>query len=390
MNLTKHLALGLVIRFATIVYGQWHDRNFHVPFTDVDYKVFTDAARYVTEGGSPYERHTYRYPPILAWLLVPNIFFHPAWGKFLFSVIDIIAGGLVHVLVKSQGYSESISLRCSFFWIYNPLSVIIATRGNSDSIIGCIVLLSVFYLFKNKPALTGVFLALAIHIRLYPIIFSLPIYLSIPNDNPIKEVKFHKKLFRLLYPNTDRLILVASCISTLLVATSFCYYLYGWDYLQESIFYHLTRKDTRHNFSVFFYLLYLKPDQPPGLIFVPQLVLLLVFSFSFGNKSSICFCLFLQTFTIVSYNPVLTSQYFIWYLSLLPPNLPRFKLTLRQAAFLTSLWLFAQLAWLVPAYLLEFRGKNTFLYIWFQGIGFFCANLAVLVRLIKGYSVKPD
>ena len=43
------LVIGLLLRGLLTIYGLWQDSVMAVKYTDVDYFVFTDAARFVTE-----------------------------------------------------------------------------------------------------------------------------------------------------------------------------------------------------------------------------------------------------------------------------------------------------------------------------------------------------
>ena len=54
------------------------------------------------------------------------------------------------------------------------------------------------------------------------------------------------------------------------------------------------------------------------------------------------FLLLFQTFVFVAYNKVCTSQYFLWYLSLLPLVLPTLQLSKYDAITSLALWGFTQ------------------------------------------------
>jgi len=386
-----HLGIGLTARLLLICYAEIQDKVSEVQYTDIDYKVFTDAARHVLKSESPYDRYTYRYTPLIAYMLTPNVFFHPAWGKFLFSILDVIVAVLIKRIVSLQYPKASVSLceKCALFWLYNPLAIVISTRGNGDSLAAVLVILSILFLKKENYFLAGAIHGLAIHTRLYPIAFSLAMYSSIPSQFDCGKNSF-SKLINLFIPNFKRLQLVLGCVVMLTCLTLLFYKLYGFTYLDESILFHLRRRDIRHNFSVYFYQQYLSYFISSNvyqrvLTIAPQLILLFNFSLLYGSSRHLLFCLLCQAIVLVAYNSVLTCQYFIWFLSLLPLCLPDLKIGRQQCATLAFLWFAAQLAWLLPAYWLEFKGRNTFMYIWLQGIAFFCANMAVLARLIRSY-----
>jgi phosphatidylinositol glycan class M len=43
------LVVSLILRILLILYSEWHDAHSIVKYTDVDYLVFSDAARFVQQ-----------------------------------------------------------------------------------------------------------------------------------------------------------------------------------------------------------------------------------------------------------------------------------------------------------------------------------------------------
>jgi len=381
VGIKPYLYAGLVLRCALIIFGDYQDRNSaEVKFTDVDYRVFTDASRHVLYGSSPYDRHTYRYTPILAWMLVPNLLITPLFGKLLFVGCDLLVSFLIYYYLSTDGYSENVAVKCSWIWLFNPLVMAVSARGNADSMVVVLVILTLLLYRERIFLLTGISLGLAIHFKIFPIIFSLPMYLALTDYSGIRG---------LFHINKARLRLVIGTVGTLVFLTALCYTLYGMSFVDEAYLHHITRRDTRHNFSVYFYMLYLTvevDDIGLNLItFLPQVILLCALSKKFANISDMPMCVLCQTFVFVVYNKVCTSQYFIWYLAPLALIIPKLQLSKTEALVLVLFWSFTQGSWLLPAYFLEFKGHNTFLFIWIESMTFFCANVGIMSKCVRKY-----
>jgi hypothetical protein len=192
---TKHFLYGLLLRLILlIVLPALMDDGLLLPgvrYTDIDYDVFTDAATKISEGDSPYRRHTYRYTPFLAALLsLPmgsgqqrlvassssfweGVFSTKYFGKILFCIADAICGYIILTLrarsrrrmhqQQQQSNNNTIHPQnkkrkeCNYWifgtfiwqyfnnlspefidalwWLYNPLPINICTRGSAEALV---------------------------------------------------------------------------------------------------------------------------------------------------------------------------------------------------------------------------------------------------------------
>ncbi|MFH4984829.1 hypothetical protein AB6A40_011538 [Gnathostoma spinigerum] len=116
--------------------------------------------------------------------------------------------------------------------------------------------------------------------------------------------------------------LIQISLTSFFVCVGLYFQLYGWQFIEESLLYHISRSDTRHNFSPYFYALYLAADDGRSVFilklgaFIPQIIL--IFWLSIRYHRDLPFCWLITTFSFVVFNKVITSQYFIWFMCLIP------------------------------------------------------------------------
>lgn len=177
---------AIALRVLLLVYGIYQDSFSPVKYTDIDYYVFTDAARYVARGRTPYQRDTYRYTPLLAWLLYPTSWngwwFH--FGKALFAAGDVASGWLIYLILQSsQKLSSERALRFASIWLLNPMVAQISTRGSSEGLLTVIVVTLLWAVLGKRIKVAGFLLGFGVHFKIYPFIYAASAFLWLHSTN---------------------------------------------------------------------------------------------------------------------------------------------------------------------------------------------------------------
>ena len=417
----RRYKVSLTLRYLIIIITEYLYYNYGVLYTDIDYHVFSDGAKHVAKLESPYERETYRYTPLLAVLMIPNVKIWYPIGKFLLSTIDVGVGYLIEKLLKEQQtqskeeitFNEVLKAEndeafynyASLFYLYNPLTIVICTRGSADCIITFLVLLSLIYLEKKKYILSAIIYGFAVHFKIYPIIYAPSIFLYLLYKEFVKNkqkefppIPFFERLFFKVISTIKMLfsfIFTKIAISYIIISSSvffvflgIFYKLIGYKFLYEYLLYHLIRKDHRHNYSIFYYTIYLTYDNPFSkylslVTFLPQMLLILTVTIFLYRDINLC--LIVLTMIFVHFNKVITAQYFIWYLSLIPLIVHRnllFNVKKCKALIMFSIWMFFELIWNTYSHLLEYEGKNYFMSMWVVNICFFLISCLFIREII--------
>jgi len=336
-------------------------------YTDVDYDVLKDGARYMAQGGSPFQRATYRYSPLVAWPLLLDLKTGLPVAKLVFCLMDVLLGNAMGQLASQRGASSHVRL----LWLFNPISIVLCTRGSWDAVSVYLVVKAL--LSKRSPVKAGLLLGLATHLRLYPVIYAAPFLYNFCFEA------------RRRLPWIRALTFCLAFAGGLLGPTLYAYHHYGSVYVEEALLYHLRRADHRHSFSVFWLPIYLsRALQDSRLTLLLKIApfaahLLLQAASLIALKHDMEQCALAQTLLFVAANKVCTAQYFLWWLPLLIVVVDDWRRILRPARN----WVLSCGLWLGVAYGLEFAGLPVHMLLWGCSLLFFRANVNLLISAVS-------
>jgi len=181
LSVTRRIRIGIWVVLFLVAIGWWWMAAIGVPPGRLfpfayDFLDFYHAARRFMNGIDPYSSWRFTKPPLLLWMMLPLALVPVSWATGLFTLATVWAAvGGVWILQRTHRPS----MRCEpWFWMVTLLAgypvAFLVMRLNLEGLLVLLVALHVAWL-SRRPAWSGVLLALAAGIKLYPVLLVLPL-----------------------------------------------------------------------------------------------------------------------------------------------------------------------------------------------------------------------
>ncbi|CBQ67756.1 related to GPI14-Glycosylphosphatidylinositol-alpha 1,4 mannosyltransferase I [Sporisorium reilianum SRZ2] len=244
-----------------------------------------------------------------------------------------------------------------------------------------------------------ILLGLATHLKLFPVIYAVPILSHLYRSTVSAYSPERRAKLSLWTKHAAGLQFGFVAFYAFMACNVVAWLIWGSPFIEHTFLYHLHRADHRHNFSPYFLGTYLslftshvsaasleaRILASPLLSFLPQLLVVTALGYHLGKRDVVA-AMTAQTLAFVAFNKVCTSQYFLWFLWLLPLVWPSLKVGKLETGLALAAWVGAQALWLSQAYQLEFEAKQVFARVWASGLVLVVVHAALLVWFLSSWA----
>jgi len=118
---------------------------------------------------------------------VPGLLFDTV-VKFPFLISDIMVAFLLYKIVAELTKSKGLAEKAAFLWFLNPFVIwISAVWGTWDTLPAFTSLVAFYFLLKKKIVFSAVFIALGVALKLYPVLFLVPIGIYLLKSSSVED-----------------------------------------------------------------------------------------------------------------------------------------------------------------------------------------------------------
>ncbi|GAK62318.1 glycosyltransferase family 50 protein [Moesziomyces antarcticus] len=242
-------------------------------------------------------------------------------------------------------------------------------------------------------------LGLATHLKLFPVIYAVPVLAHLYRSTVTAYAPERRASLSLWTRHAAGIQFGFVAFYAFMAANVAAWAVWGTPFIEHTFLYHLRRADHRHNFSPYFLGTYLSLFAAPAhdgsvvervlasplLSFLPQLSVVVALGYLLGKRDVVA-AMTAQTIAFVAFNKVCTSQYFLWFLWLLPLVWPSLKVGRIETGVAVAAWVSGQALWLSQAYQLEFQAKQVFVRVWASGLVLLAIHAGLLVWFLSSWA----